>query len=150
MKWLDALDKETDRGGAVLAAAFLDELIKELIFASFVSNEPRSGLGTFARKVQIAAATGLISVEVKSDLFVIGEIRNAFAHKRELIKFSDPPIAKLCDKLILPKVYPGNLRKGREQDREKYVTTAACTLRYLENRRTRIKQPVAPVKWLIE
>ncbi|MEK3747877.1 MltR family transcriptional regulator [Paenibacillus sp. FSL E2-8871] len=101
------LDKETDRGCALMAAAFLDELLKKLL-EKYMVNEPNSfkelftgsgGLSSFSSKINLSYLLGLISEKSKRDLHIIRKIRNEFAHSMEIIDFEHPPIASRCREL---------------------------------------------------
>jgi DNA-binding MltR family transcriptional regulator len=56
----------------------------------------------FSKKVQIYYAMGKLSSEYKSDLNLIREIRNAFAHCQTPLKFDDPSVYDVCKLLIAP------------------------------------------------
>lgn len=47
----------------------------------------------------VAFALGLIEDHLRAELRQIGTIRNKFAHNFRRVRFSDPEIAKLCDRL---------------------------------------------------
>ncbi|MNW32879.1 mannitol repressor protein [compost metagenome] len=101
------LDKETDRGCALMAAAFLDELLKELLQNTFV-DDPDSykdlftgtgGLATFSSRIELSYLLGLIPPRLRRDLHIIRKIRNDFAHSMKIIDFNHPPIASRCREL---------------------------------------------------
>ncbi len=81
--------KETDRGAAIVAAAMLEEVLKLLIRAKLVVapktdrsiiDGAKAPLNTFDAKIDAAYQMGLISKFMASDLHVIRNIRNKFAH----------------------------------------------------------------------
>lgn len=101
------LDKETDRGCALMAAAFLDELLKELLQNTLV-DDPESfkdlfsgtgGLATFSSRIELSYLLGLIPPSLRRDLHLIRKIRNDFAHSMKIIDFNHPPIASRCREL---------------------------------------------------
>lgn len=103
------LDTETDRGCALMAAAFLDELLKKLL-KSFLVDDQKSfnslfsgsgGLSTFSSRIDMAYLLGLIPLNVKRDLHLIRKIRNVFAHSMDIIDFNHPSIASRCVELSL-------------------------------------------------
>src|SRR5829696_108003 len=86
---------ETDRGKALVLTAWLDDALeqflrtrvvqeKKLIENLFDQDRP---LGTFSARINVAYAFGLVSEGVYRDLHAIREIRNRFAHERNLISF---------------------------------------------------------------
>lgn len=101
------LDNETDRGCALMAAAFLDELLIELL-QNFLVDDQKSfkelfsgtgGLSTFASRIELSYLLGLIPVNAKRDLHLIRKIRNKFAHSMDVIDFNHPSIASRCREL---------------------------------------------------
>lgn len=101
------LDNESDRGCALMAAAFLDELLKDLLKAYLIddSNSVQQlfsgtgALGTFSSRIELCYLLGLISASTKRDLTIIRKIRNDFAHVMDIIDFNHPPIASRCSSL---------------------------------------------------
>jgi hypothetical protein len=104
--WFE-IRSETDRGAAILAAAYLDDRLREAISARFYNRGrtaaellgPNGYLGQYAAKCKIAYCLGLYGKTILSDLTIIGKIRNLFAHSKQLLQFTDPNITDLCDKL---------------------------------------------------
>ena len=103
------LDEETDRGCALMAAAFLDTELSSLLKRRFV-DDPRpvadllrsSGpLGTFSSRIDLAYLLGLIGARVKRDLHLIRKIRNDFAHVHEPLSFESTNIRNRCSELAL-------------------------------------------------
>ena len=58
----------------------------------------RQPLNSFAGKIRGAHDRGLIDDETRSDLSVIKDIRNEFAHTRERLDFKGPAIRVLAEK----------------------------------------------------
>jgi DNA-binding MltR family transcriptional regulator len=77
---------ESDRACAILATSGLDVFLEKLIKLSFVSKFPEKlfdypgPLSSFASKIDLAYAQGLISVEERMDLHTLRDVRNKFAH----------------------------------------------------------------------
>jgi DNA-binding MltR family transcriptional regulator len=105
------LSEQTDRGAAIMAAAMLDEILKEFI-SSLMDTEPASAKrksaiqnilkrSQFAAKIELAYASGWISEDEFDDLNVIRDIRNAFAHFSQKLTFSNPKIKNSCCNLKL-------------------------------------------------
>ena len=107
MSLLDSLSKESDRGLALLATAYIDKAMEELLVAFFLNDkkicksifEGYSPLATFSSKIDISFLCGLIPVKAKQDLHLIRKIRNEFAHYPSEITFESAKIDKLCNQL---------------------------------------------------
>jgi DNA-binding MltR family transcriptional regulator len=100
------LERETDRGCALAAVAYLDDTLKELLTSRLVANkvvdellESPTGLSAFSIRTKVAFSLGIISGEIYSDLNQLREIRNAFAHNLEAKSFAQPEIAARCANL---------------------------------------------------
>lgn len=99
-----ALSKESDRGCALFAAAFLDKALSDLLYLSLVADkriekdlfEGTAPLSSFSARIKLAFYLGKISKECRADLDIIRGIRNEFAHHAELISFDDQSIADRC------------------------------------------------------
>jgi len=99
--FLQEFQQETDRAAAVLAMAYIDSKLEELLRSKFVSKhkiinnlfDGQGGLSSFSAKVSIAYAVGLISLLAAQDLHVIRQIRNDFAHKSHGLSFQTASIA---------------------------------------------------------
>ena len=110
----DAIRKEfdgaSDRAAAVVAGAYLDEILRELLTAFFVESpegEPKlyeSGgpLGTFSAKIEVAFRVGLLSLYERRVLHAIRGIRNQFAHELGDVAFSDQSIRDRCKNIETP------------------------------------------------
>ncbi len=104
--FIDTLVKETERGQVLIAAAFLNKSMKELLHIKFkkegVSKEllrklimdDRSLLFTFGAKIMACRAFGLIRDEDYRALDSVRAIRNDFAHSDFQITLSDPKVTK--------------------------------------------------------
>jgi DNA-binding MltR family transcriptional regulator len=100
------LDRETDRGCALLAAAFLDDVLDVMLRAAFVDvgDAVSKILGTgrplesFGARTHLAYCIGLLGNDVYADINLIREIRNDFAH-RQPTSFSAKEIDAKCRQL---------------------------------------------------
>src|SRR3974377_107605 len=100
---LKEVDKQSDRGAAIIACAIVDELLtralqKPLILTSEVkdklfSNERNGPLATFSNKIDLGFATGLLNSKVRSDLRNIRRVRNRFAHRLDPLEFKEAEIS---------------------------------------------------------
>ena len=101
--FLNELQGESDRACAVLAGAYLDVLLEELLAASFVETfnakellEQSAPLGSFSSRIHAAHAMGLISATSSRDLHLVRRIRNEFAHHIHGIDFASPSVRSRC------------------------------------------------------
>jgi DNA-binding MltR family transcriptional regulator len=93
----------SDRAVAIVGPAFLDTLLSEAVTNFLVEDEkevnsllqPDRPLGTYGSRITACYCLGLIGEIVKSDLRIVGKIRNRFAHDLRAT-FSDPQIQNWC------------------------------------------------------
>lgn len=102
--FLTEFQAESDRAAAVLGAAYLDDLLEQLLEKSFAddSGSVRSLFGSmgplsgFSAKIRMGRAFGLLTREDANDLHRIRKIRNLFAHESYGLNFDDESVAKHC------------------------------------------------------
>jgi DNA-binding MltR family transcriptional regulator len=102
-----SLDKESDRGCALLAAAYLEYELGMLIQVFLIDDATlvkdffrgTGPLATFSARIDTAYLFGLIPRAVRQDLHLIRKIRNDFAHHPEQIEFTESSIASRCGQL---------------------------------------------------
>jgi hypothetical protein len=114
------LEKQTDRGAAIIAAAVLEDLLaavvqRRLIELSGKRTEALFGrmapLSTFSAKIEMGFALGIYGDDGRIHLDTIRDVRNKFAHKFESLSFEHHDIAALLKKRIKPKLFnPDNVR----------------------------------------
>jgi hypothetical protein len=97
---LRELDRDSDRGSAILGAAILDvalERVLSQVFQSPVSGgddglfSPERPLGSFAAKIDLSARLGLLSRDFAAALHLVRRIRNDAAHEHESFALDRPP-----------------------------------------------------------
>ena len=101
------LQKESDRGCVLLASAYLDECLKELLEANTIEDKEAfinlssgsGGLATFSSRIDLSYLLGLISHETRRHLNIIRRIRNEFAHTMEIISFETQSVSNRCRNL---------------------------------------------------
>ena len=150
---IEELQHESDRGVALLGAAYLDTALKSLLEASFAGgktvidkllNNPNAPLGTFSSRIAIAYGLGHIGVNYFQTLESIREIRNYFAHFRRRLSFEDPEIRKLIEtNLKLPYILPYPA-PDLSLMRNRYIWTTAMILNYLSFTQMKVKPPTLP------
>ena len=104
--FLDDLNKESERGAVLIASAYIEDQLGQII-AAFLLESARSKhllagfnapLGTFSARATAAEALGLISEEEYCDLTFIRKIRNEFAHSHRAT-FSNARVVQMCRNL---------------------------------------------------
>ena len=84
---------ESDRGLALIASAFIDEIFKDTLQAFFCFPAPHllvgkhAPLGTFSAQIEMCHALGLIDDVERNDCDYIRRIRNEFAHRILIASF---------------------------------------------------------------
>jgi len=104
----DTLSVETDRGVALVCAAYLDEELRALLEKTFVNVPNTVGklfegtgpLATFSSRIDLTFAVGLLSGESHRALHLIRKVRNEFAHEHRQESFLDQDISARCQELI--------------------------------------------------
>jgi len=99
-------DEASDRAIAIVGPAFLDSLLRDILVEFMVDDEPEVNkllqpegpLGTYGSRVTACYCLGLIGGVVKSDLKLVGKIRNFFAHDIRA-HFSTPRVGQWCKAL---------------------------------------------------
>jgi len=104
------LQNESPRAAVIIASAFLDAQLREILLNSFVDDEKvseellDSDLFAFSSRIKIAYCLGLISESIYHDLNIIRKIRNKFAHQMHGYTFDEPEIVRWCDSLKVAKM----------------------------------------------
>lgn len=105
----DELGRESDRGCALVAAAYLENEMTELLKRFFVTQGSKATkalfdfngpVGTFSSKIRLSLALGLIPEEIQSALDLIRNLRNDFAHLHEPLNFESPTIRQRIRRLL--------------------------------------------------
>jgi len=105
---LGDLPHEPDRSLAIVAVAYLDDLLESGLRERLrdAKNTLQRHLDTFAAKTQIAKAIGYIDDDEFHDLELVRRIRNEFAHIPNQISFITPQITDRCHELKNGKMVP--------------------------------------------
>jgi DNA-binding MltR family transcriptional regulator len=167
LKVISEIEKQTDRAAAVIAGAFVERRLTNLIKSALRQQTEseqeameslfrESGpLGSFHARIDMGLTLALYPEEVWKDLHTIKLIRNEFAHRTSPIHFNSGDIQRLCRKLQLPKLRkplvvpldPKTLKPEIEYDtakpRERYMLAIQLALAEI------IRTPVTPhaSKW---
>jgi hypothetical protein len=169
------LFKQTDRGIAIMSAAFLeDELANAIKSWLHISDEetdqlftPSGPLGSFDAKSRLIYGMGLVGHDIFKDLDYIRKVRNKFAHwalapnskgEFEPVTFETQDIAAWCKNLRYPDVYPqidSKARYERMAKRPETLDDASLkkeplkTFPAFSDPKKRFWQTVAALQWVI-
>ncbi|MFX1537353.1 MAG: hypothetical protein ACFFDI_24360 [Promethearchaeota archaeon] len=96
-------NEETPRSVAVVGCAYLDDFLNKLLKAVLVEDKKLFkdfvDRLTFERRITMCYLFGLIDRKIRDDLKIIGNIRNKFAHDKNLNSFDAKIIRAECEKL---------------------------------------------------
>jgi hypothetical protein len=101
------LQRETDRGLALVGAALLDDKLAETLRSFFCEGKAAEALlkegdapvGTLSSRIELCFALGLIDEFEYQEIHLIRKIRNAFAHSKHGTTFQTERIKSLCSNL---------------------------------------------------
>ncbi|MFH1195281.1 MAG: MltR family transcriptional regulator [bacterium] len=104
------LQEESPRAAVIIAGAYLDEQLRQLILGSFVNKSKGEELvgseskidrplSSFSSRINLAYCLGLIDKRTYDDLNIIRKIRNKFAHKLHHYSWNEPEIVNWCKTL---------------------------------------------------
>ncbi len=93
----------------MLAAAWIDDSIQDVIRSRFIDNKKATDelltgdapLATFSARIKLLYCMGIITDAEKQDLNIIRAIRNLFAHQRGRVSFQTREVKDRCLSLSL-------------------------------------------------
>ncbi len=91
---------------------------------------------TFSCKIRLGYALGIYEKHIRDELNLIKGIRNAFAHARAPISFSDAVISDACNFLVIPDRWSRLGSDGKPVTpvgRDRYYTSCEFLFLYLED-----------------
>jgi hypothetical protein len=147
---LAQLAAESDRGAALVAAAFLEERLSKLLELIWIDSPgfqdivrgPTAPLGSFDAKIKVCHGIGLISSPAAHQLHILRKIRNHFAHEKGASRFDESPVRDLCDRLVttleLLIARSDGLWARYVRQRDRFMNAASELHSYLEVRGNRI------------
>lgn len=105
--YLTVMRAESDRGAVLVAAAYIDDALEDLLVAYFVDDEKAierlltypGPCSTLAARCDLAYCLGLVGKDVHTDIRTIIKIRNEFAHMRTGASFDRKEVAARCNDL---------------------------------------------------
>lgn len=136
--FLDELNKESERGAALIAGAMLDDLLERSIRSFLLDHEEvvrllkgfNAPLGTLSARALVAFALGVISEREYRECERLRKIRNVFAHNVHA-SFSDQNVKDMCANLDYSAKDYENVVVGA---RGQFTTAAVGVILNLTNR----------------
>jgi DNA-binding MltR family transcriptional regulator len=136
---IKAFTKQSDRGSALVAAAWVDDALEFYLRSYFRPNkksadrvlQPEGPLGTFSARISVAYLLRLISRDARDDMEIIRRIRNDFAHVRLQIRFSDQNIKDRCKRLNAAKAFQLGTDTPIRSPRQMFLISAYFLSEYL-------------------
>lgn len=121
--------KDTDQGCILLAAAYLDVGLQELLKGHFVQDRKLAEellgnsrpIGSFSARIDLTFLLGLIGRRVHRDLHLVRKIRNICAHSLQPVEFSNREIDQRCNQF-----YHCVYLRGEVPQRVRFVNTVAA------------------------
>jgi DNA-binding MltR family transcriptional regulator len=119
-KWnsfYEEFQNESPRAAVIIAGAFLDDLLRDILSSFFISNKKvvnellgtennaDTPLSSFSARIKLVYCLGFLSQIEYDDLLMIKKIRNRFAHKRHEYTFNNDEIISYCNKLKIPLMF---------------------------------------------
>ena len=100
MNALQEMQRESDRGAAIMGAALLEEGLRKLIEAALENKEDDQALFddqgapfySLHAKTIAAFGMGLVDKQTKKDIDIVRGVRNQFSHALRAIKFSNEAV----------------------------------------------------------
>ncbi|HZZ45146.1 MAG TPA: MltR family transcriptional regulator [Tepidisphaeraceae bacterium] len=132
---LGDLERETDRGAALLGVAFIDDVLDAVLRAHFVDDEkavhkllgPGRPVESFGTRTHLAFCLGLLGPDTYSDMNLIREIRNEFAH-RQPVSFEGEMVKSRIERLRAVDVLAGGVPMTC---RERFVVSVVLIVNHL-------------------
>jgi DNA-binding MltR family transcriptional regulator len=142
LEFRSSLTPETDRGVALVSAAYLEHELEGLLRRYFVDDtkivsrlfEPTGPLGTFSAKIDLICALGILPSGECRSLHLVRKIRNEFAHQHKVLSFRESEIRSRCLELI-----PLNPDPGEGNPRDLFIRACMSILATIHAAGTRIK-----------
>jgi len=153
------LKRESDRGAALIMAAWIEEALSEFLRSYLVQDQKviedmlgrMKPLASFSATSRTCYLLGLIDRETLGNLETIREIRNDFAHSRGDLTFEDQSIRDRCASLNFRG--PRNESRARRRHaqpaqtltpRETFLLAGLLSTGYLIKRRSEISPVPSP------
>lgn len=138
LDWIRGMARQTETSLALVAGARLEDWLERALkvnmreLSATVTNRIFAGYGplsTFAAKIDIAFAIRVIDEAVYNDMRAIKDIRNKFAHSKEILHFASPELATEINRLTT-----------WSQDADRYMVFANCIKSCIEALKPHLKR----------
>ena len=130
LRFVQELEKESDRGIAIICHAYIEDLLKALLKKRLLDDkkfhESLENRISFYQLLSFCLLTGIVTETEKREIEYLGKIRNCFAHKRGIKDFKNKQVVEQCDKLRIP-----NAVQVKLSTKKKYISTAAYYVQML-------------------
>jgi DNA-binding MltR family transcriptional regulator len=143
-------DGESDRSVVILAGSFLEQVLEKYLLKKFVDSPSvtklftgYSPLATFAAKIDIAFAIGLLPVHVYEDLKVIKKLRNIFAHEADVLNFESSRVCDICSNLQIAKRSDGD-KWDVTGSKNKYLNAVFFAMLHIDTEADRVTKLKVP------
>jgi hypothetical protein len=163
-----AFRKESDRACAVLGRALLEDHVRRLLVAALVPAtnlrdlfEGQAPLATFSSRIRLAEALGLLAHDEATDLNIIRDIGNDFAHgldhsmsfdeqsiRERVLALQSPRILLDYGHLTEPKLPSDEVEEFQKNPRRRFEISVG-TLWSTLSRRTEATKPATSIKSLL-
>lgn len=138
--FLAQTEGESDRGMALISAAFLDSLLEEKLKRMFVKGNSSSReklfsamgpFGSTSSKIEALYCAGKISKDIYHDLHIVRKLRNTCAHEWEQFNFTDVMNVRLVKNLKSTFLLESMMRNDDSlpiHPRTKYIVVVAALI----------------------
>ena len=146
------LQRETDRGLPLVAAALIDEKLLETLQAFLcpgktserLLTDPNAPLGTFSARIDACLALALIDEPEYREITLLRKVRNRFAHSKHGMSFKDEKVVGLCASLESP--LPSGERYESASARVRFINSTVCIALRLLHRDKWVKREQRALK----
>ena len=150
------IEKQTDQGAAIVGAAYIDLVVREALTARMgdlpdivtLLFDNRGPLQDFGARIQLAFAIGIIGHGAYTDLCIIKDVRNAFAHSAEAMDFDHAGVTARCSGLWFAKTILYDKRPKPSTAKERFIRTIELLADGLHENIMRHKAGLSPSQFL--
>lgn len=150
------IERESERGAVLVAGAFLDVLLREVLETKFLPDdafrkllfEDDGPIQPFSTRIHLAYGLGFFGYRAYEDLKIIKDIRNAFAHSPDRITFENADVVRLCRLLGMPDSVKYGERPMPKTPRERFMRAFELLVDGLVENMARAQEGIAPSHFL--
>ena len=106
----ELLKKESVRGTVIVACAFIEDQLEELVKSRLIVCEKKKDylfdgtnapIGSMSAKIDLAFRTGCIGAKIRESLHILRKLRNDFAHLSSNISFETQSVKDRTERLLI-------------------------------------------------